>query len=351
MVVIFTAQAIASSLRFYLFTTAGERIVARLRSDLYRRLVIQEIGFFDQRTTGELMSRLAADTGVLQNAVSVNVSMGLRYTVMALGGILFLFYISPVLTALMLAVVPPVALGAVIYGRPVRALSLKSQDALAEAGKIAEETLGSIRTVRAFTKEEAEADRYRAAIEASYAVARIRIKHVAYFTGAASAAGYCAVALVLWYGGRLVVAGSMSPGELTSFILYTLTVAFSIGALGDLFTDFMRAAGATGRVFGLLDRGPSMELSARCRERAAGQGRPRAPRKRTHHAGHRAPPFDGRGRGSRRCGVRWQDCPAWNPRRFDGASAQACTGPWSSINSSPRRIALRSEPWELPSVG
>ena len=260
MVAIFTLQGIAGSLRYYLFTTAGERIVTRLRSDLYARIMRQEIGFFDERPTGELMSRLAADAGVLQNAVSVNVSMGLRHGAMAIGGIALLFYISPTLTALMLSVVPPVALGAVVYGRRVRKLSKKAQDALADAAMVAEETIGAIRTVRAFTQEVHESSRYGASVNASYQVTKTRIKNVSYFTGGASIAGYGAVALVLWYGGRLVVGGQMSPGELTSFILYTLTVAFSIGAIGDLFTDFMRAAGAADRVFALLDRTPSIPL-------------------------------------------------------------------------------------------
>ncbi|MFO0725647.1 MAG: ABC transporter transmembrane domain-containing protein [Myxococcota bacterium] len=261
MVAIFTLQGIASSLRYYLFTTAGERIVTRLRADLYRRIVLQEISFFDARPTGELMSRLSADAGVLQNAVSVNVSMGLRHGAMAIGGVVLLFWISPVLTGLMLAVVPPVAISAVIYGRRVRVLSKRAQDALAKAAEVAEETIGGIRTVRSFTQEEAEALRYKAAVEESYEVTRKRILNVSYFTGGASIAGYGAVALVLWYGGRLVVSGALSPGELTSFILYTLTVAFSIGAIGDLFSDFMRASGAADRVFELMDRAPTIPLT------------------------------------------------------------------------------------------
>ncbi|MCK6548499.1 ATP-binding cassette domain-containing protein, partial [Myxococcota bacterium] len=261
MIAVFAIQSVAGSLRYYLFSTAGERVVARLRSELYEKIVTQEIGFFDARPTGELMSRLAADAAVLQNAVSVNVSMGLRHAAMAIGGVVLLFYISPVLTSLMLAVVPPVAVGAVVYGRRVRKLSQRAQDALARAGHVAEETISGIRTVRAFTQEHAEAARYRSAIDASYEVSRQRIQHMAYFTGGASFAGYGSIALVLWYGGRLVASGAMTAGELTSFILYTLTVAFSIGALGDLFSDFMRASGAAGRVFALLDRTPEIPMS------------------------------------------------------------------------------------------
>ncbi len=143
----------------------------------------------------------------------------------------------------------------------MRKLSQQAQDALAAAGQVAEETIGGIRTVRAFTQEESEAARYAQAVGESYAVSRVRIRAIATFTGGASVAGYGAVALVLWWGGRMVVGGELTPGELTSFILYTLTVAFSIGAIGDLFTDFMRAVGAADRVFALLDRDPAIPLT------------------------------------------------------------------------------------------
>jgi ABC transporter fused permease/ATP-binding protein len=258
---VFVAQALASAARYYLFTTAGERIVTNLRARIYEQIVIQEIGFFDARPTGELMSRLASDAGVLQNAVSVNVSMALRHSAMAIGGVILLFYISPVLTSIMLAVVPPVALSAVLYGRRVRRLSKAAQDALAGAAQVAEEVISSIRTVRAFTQERAETERYRRAVDASYEVSRQRIANMSWFSGGASIAGYGSIALVLWYGGRLVIGQELSAGELTSFILYTLTVAFSIGALGDLFGDFMRAIGAADRVFELLDRQPEIPIS------------------------------------------------------------------------------------------
>lgn len=271
-IVVFVLQSIASSVRFYLFSTAGERIVARLREQLYQRIMRQEIAFFDARPTGELMSRLAADAGVLQNAVSVNVSMGLRHGALVLGSLVFLFTLSPALTGIMLAVVPPIAIGAVLYGRRVRQLSKRAQDALAEAGHVAEETIGSIRTVRAFTQEEAEAARYARSIDHAYRVARARIKNTAVFISGASIAGYTSIALVLWYGGHLVIDGELSSGELTSFVLYTLTVSFSLGAIADLFGDFMRAAGAADRVFELIDREPAIPLrGGRILERVEGR--------------------------------------------------------------------------------
>ncbi len=258
MVAIFAVQAVASASRYFLFTTAGERIVMSLRERLYRHMVEQEIGFFDQRRTGELMNRLASDTTVIQSAVSVNISMALRNLFGTIGGAAMLFYISPKLGALMLVVVPPVALGAVAYGRKIRRLSRRVQDALAEAGQIAEETISGIRTVRAHAQERKETARYASTLLRAFGVVKRRIINVAMFSGIATFAGYAAVALVLWYGGRLVVGGQMSVGDLTSFVLYTMMVAFSLGALGGLWTDFMRATGAADRVFELLDREPEV---------------------------------------------------------------------------------------------
>jgi ATP-binding cassette subfamily B protein len=243
--------------RFVLFNYAGERVVARLRERLYRRILDQEIAFFDARRTGELTSRLSSDTAVLQNAVSVNVSMALRSLAQALGGIGFLIYTSLRLTALMLSVVPAVALGAVIYGRRVRRLARDVQDALAGAGEVAEESIAGIRTVRAFVAEPKEGDRYAGAIGKALELARRRIIAGGTFMAVASFASYAAAALVFWYGGRLVLGGHMSVGQLTSFLIYTLIVAFSLGGLADLWADFMRATGAAERVFELIDREPA----------------------------------------------------------------------------------------------
>ena len=147
-------------LPFWLFTVAGERVVARLRKDLFRSIIAQEISFFDQSRTGELTNRLASDTTVLQNAVTVNVSMALRFGVSALGAMGLLVYTSPSLSGVALAVVPLVAISAALYGRLVRRLSKQVQDALAESTTVAEEALAGVRTVRAFAREDAEVERY-----------------------------------------------------------------------------------------------------------------------------------------------------------------------------------------------
>ncbi len=251
-------QALSIAIRYTLFTTAGERIVTRLRQQLFARLLDQEVAFFDERRTGELQSRLASDTTVLQNAVSVNVSMALRNAVTIVGGVGLLVYTSPLLAGIMLTVVPPMALGAVYFGRKLRVLARESQDALAAASSVAEETLSGIRTVRAFVAEPVEAARYAVAVERAFELQSRRIRLAAVFMASVSAAGFSVATLVLWYGDRLVVDGSMTVGGLSSFLVYTLMVSFSLGALTDLWADLTKASGAAERVFELLDRAPSM---------------------------------------------------------------------------------------------
>jgi len=261
LVILFAVQSVFAMLRSWLFTVAGERIVARLRTDLFRAILGQDIAFFDLSRTGELTNRLASDTTVLQNTVSVNISMALRYGVGAIGGIGMLIYMSPQLTGLALAVVPVVAIGAAMYGRWIRRLSVQVQDALARSTEIAEETIAGLRTVRSFAREDAEGGRYGAAVDQSFQLAARRAFVVGAFSGTMGFAGYAAIALVVWYGGHMVSSGQMTIGALTAFLLYTLTVAMSIGALSGLYADMMRAVGASQRVFQLLDQTAPLESS------------------------------------------------------------------------------------------
>ncbi len=251
---LFSAGAFFGAIRAWLFTVSGERIVANLRTQLYRSIISQEVAFFDERRTGELTNRLASDTTVLQNTVTVNVSMLLRFTIMAIGAIGFLFYTSWKLTLLTLTVVPVVAISGGFFGRKMRAISRNFQDALAESTVVAEETIAGVRTVRAFAREEQEIARYSEAVEASFTIAKRRASVIAMLRGFIGFGGYGAIAVVLWFGGNMLVDGTISIGELTSFLLYTLTVAFSLGALSGLYEDFMKALGASERVFELMDR-------------------------------------------------------------------------------------------------
>ncbi|MDP6932483.1 MAG: ABC transporter transmembrane domain-containing protein [Myxococcota bacterium] len=251
---LFAVGALFGAVRAYLFTVAGERVVARLRKNLYESIIRQEIAFFDERRTGELTNRLAADTTVLQNTVTVNVSMALRYAIMAIGAVGFLFYTSWRLTLLTLAIVPLVAIGGGLYGQSLRKLSRRVQDALAQATEVAEETLSGIRTVRCFAREAHESRRYGRSVDRSFDLARTRARVIASFRGVVGFSGYAVVAVVLWYGSLLLLDGVLTMGQLTAFLLYTLTVAFSLGALSSLYEDFMKALGASERVFDLLER-------------------------------------------------------------------------------------------------
>jgi ATP-binding cassette subfamily B protein len=256
LLVLFAVAAVFTGLRSYLFTVAGERVVARLRTDVYRAVISQEIGFFDERRTGELINRLSSDTTVLQSAVTVNISMFLRFFAMGLGSLIILFFSSWRLTLVMLLTVPLVALGASWFGRVVRRISREAQDALAAANNVAEETIGGVRTVRAFAREKEETERYGAAVERSFVLAKERARVASIFAGTASFGAYAAIAVVLWYGGILLADGRLTMGELTSFLLYTFTLAMSIAALSGLWQDFMKAVGASERVFELVDRTP-----------------------------------------------------------------------------------------------
>ena len=257
---IFLVTAVASALRFYIFSRAGERIVSKLRRDLYDSLLRQETAFFDGQKTGELSSRLSSDATVLQTTVTANISMVLRNTVQAIGSVTMLMLTSSKLTLMMLAVVPPVALGAVWYGRRVRKLARESQDALARASEVAVESLAGIRTVRSFAAEKKEGLRYGAAIDSSLQLAFRRIKLSSSFFGAASFMAFSSGAFVFWYGARMVASSDLSAGALLTFLMYTMQLAFGMSALAELWTDVQRASGAAERVFELLHRTPAIPL-------------------------------------------------------------------------------------------
>lgn len=259
LVVLFLIQSVFAMVRAWLFTVAGERVVARLRTDLFRAVIGQEIAFFDKTRTGELTNRLASDTTVLQNTVTVNISMALRHVVAVIGGITLLLWMSPSLTMVTLMVVPIVAIGAATYGRMIRRLSSKVQDALAESSQVAEETISGVRTVRAFAAEAREVARYSEAVDTSYRLAAKRALAYGAFAGIIGFAGYATLALVVWFGGRMVIEGTMTIGDLTAFLLYTMMVAVAMGSLSSLYSDFMRAAGSSDRVFQLLDRASGAE--------------------------------------------------------------------------------------------
>ncbi len=250
----FVVQGVFGSLRYYIFTLTGERIVLRLRQKFYERILSQEVAFFDFQRTGDLMSRLASDCTTLQNTVSVNVSQGLRNLGQVIGGFAFMFYTSWRLSALMLLLVPPISLAAFYFGKRIRKYSKEFQNALAEGSIVAEETISGLRTVKSFVQEKAEVHRYQQALSQSYVSAKSRTRAIAEFMTMAMTAGFGAVAFVLWYGGREVILSQMSIGDLTQFLLYLMIVAIGVGSLGSLWGDIMAGVGASHRVFEIIER-------------------------------------------------------------------------------------------------
>ncbi|CAJ1944217.1 unnamed protein product [Sphenostylis stenocarpa] len=253
--------SICTALRAWLFYTASERVVARLRKNLFSHLVSQEIAFFDVTRTGELLSRLSEDTQIIKNAATTNLSEALRNFSTAFIGLSFMFATSWKLTLLALAVVPLLSVAVRKFGRYLRELSHKTQAAAAVASSIAEESFGAIRTVRSFAQEDFEITRYSEKVDETLNLGLKQAKVVGLFSGGLNAASTLSVIVVVIYGANLTIKGSMSSGDLTSFILYSLSVGSSISGLSGLYTVVMKAAGASRRVFQLLDRTSSMPKS------------------------------------------------------------------------------------------
>lgn len=237
---IYIGGAFASFFRSWCFTLAGQRVVAALRRDLFAKITAQEIAFFDTTRTGELLNRLASDTAVIQNACTVNISMLLRYFVQIVGAISIMFGVSWELTLVLLAVVPGVAIGAVIYGKKVKTIQKDFQDRLADAATTAEESISSMRTVKTFANESRSNSEYWASIDKSYEQGALLALVQGGFAGLIGALSSAAIIAVLWYGSTLVVKHEMTTGNLTSFMLYTITVAMAFAFLSSLYGDFMK---------------------------------------------------------------------------------------------------------------
>ncbi|KAH7301745.1 hypothetical protein KP509_23G040300 [Ceratopteris richardii] len=272
-VAIVVIGALAAAVRSYLFTAASERVVARLRTTLFSHLINQEIAFFDVTKTGELLSRLSEDTQVIKNAATINLSEALRSLTTSLVGVGFMFQTSWRLTLLALAVIPAIFLGIRAFGRYLRELSHKTQAAAAVAASIAEESFAAVRTVRSFAQEDFECFRYGEKVSESLKLGLKQALAVGIFTGCVSGLTTLSVVAVVVYGAYLTIHGNMTTGALTTFILYSLTVGTSLSSLSSLYSTAMKAAGASRRVFQLLDRVSSMPRSGdKCPSRDGDEG-------------------------------------------------------------------------------
>jgi subfamily B ATP-binding cassette protein MsbA len=255
---LFALQGVMNFIQVYLLTATTERVVASLREDVFAHLVRLSPGFFTERRTGELTSRLSADLAVLQSLMSTWISEMSRQVLFLIGGIVLLTLTHPQLTTTTLAVVPIVVGAAFLFGRRLRRASTGVQDRIAEAMAGADEAFSQIRTVQSFHREAEETRRYSAQLAGVViaAVARARIR--ALFFGVVGFVAFGGVVAVLWEGGRLVLEGQLTPGALVSFLLYAIFVAASVGQLASLFGSYQEALGAASRVFELLETIPTV---------------------------------------------------------------------------------------------
>ncbi|HEX7910737.1 MAG TPA: ABC transporter transmembrane domain-containing protein [Paraburkholderia sp.] len=255
--------ATATALRFYLVSWLGERVTADLRQAVYGHILEMSPQFFETTQTGEVLSRLTADTTLIQTVVGTSLSLGLRNFFLLTGGVAMLAVTSPVLCGYILATLVVVVVPIVVFGRRVRRLSRASQDKVANASALAGEVLNAMPTVQSFTQEPYEAMRFTGAAEAAFETALTRIRARAWLTAVVIVLVFAAVVFVLWLGAQQVLAGSMTAGQLSQFILYAVVTAGAVGAVAEVWGDLQRAAGATERLLQLLEaRSPVEQAEA-----------------------------------------------------------------------------------------
>lgn len=251
--------ALASAFRYYCVITLGERVVADLRSAVFRHLTSLDPAFFDQTKSGEIVSRLTADTTQVKAAFGVSISIALRNLFLFLGATVLMIITSPKLSALVLLAIPVIVLPLVFSGRAVRRRSRAAQDRLADASAYAAEAVGAVRTMQAFGMEGATAARFAAAAEEAFGAARLSTTMRAFLTGAGLFLVSASVVAVLWYGAQDVLAGTMTGGRLSQFVLYAVFAASSLGQLSEVYGELAQAAGAAERLGEILAAKPAIE--------------------------------------------------------------------------------------------
>ncbi|HEY5047553.1 MAG TPA: ABC transporter transmembrane domain-containing protein [Rhizomicrobium sp.] len=253
------AMAIATATRFYLVTWLGERVVADIRRAVFDHVIGLTPAFFEVTRTGEVLSRLTADTTLIQTVVGSSVSIAMRNVVMFVGGLTLMVVTSVKLSGFVIAAVLLVMVPLILFGRWVRALSRRSQDRVADTSARASETLNAVQTVQAFTHEDLEREFFGHAVERSFDVAVLRTRARAVMTAAVMFAVFAAIIGVFWIGARDVHAHAMTSGQILQFMLYAVIVAGGVGALSETWGDLQRAAGASERLMELLHVEPEVK--------------------------------------------------------------------------------------------
>ena len=252
MIAVVAVLAGASASRFYLVMTIGERIVADLRRDVFAHLISLSPAFFDSSRSGELMSRLTADTTQIKSAVGASVSIALRNLMLFVGATTMMVITSPRLSGLVLLAIPAIVLPLVAFGRWVRRLSRNAQDTLADATAYASELVGAIRTVQAYTGERLANARFGGDVEQAYQAARNSTRARALLTAIIIFIVFTSVVVILWIGSNDVLTGSITPGRLGQFVLYAAFAALALGQLSEVWGEVSAASGASQRLFEIL---------------------------------------------------------------------------------------------------
>lgn len=258
LLIIVVVLAGATYARFYFVSWLGERVVADIRKAVFDHTLRLDPAFYETMRVGEVMSRLTADTTLIQTVVGTSASMALRNVLLVIGGLVMLAVTSPKLTLLVLLVVPVVLVPILFFGRKVRRLSRKSQDRLADVGSYLDESIANIRTVQAFNHEAVDRSRFADRAEDMFRTSVQRIRARAALTAVVILLVFGAIGVILWMGGREVISGGISAGDLSAFIFYAIVVASSVGAISEVIGSLQHAAGAVERLFELMDMQPNI---------------------------------------------------------------------------------------------
>ncbi|KAH9507216.1 ATP-binding cassette sub- B member 10, mitochondrial [Bulinus truncatus] len=257
---IFFIGGLANFGRVYVIQSSSQRIVKKLREFLFAKIMRQEIGFFDKNKTGELINRLSSDTLVVSQALSQNISDGFRSILQAVTGVGMMTFISVKLTLISMGIVPPVAVGAIIYGRYLRKITKRVQNSLADATHVAEERIATIRTVRAFAHEDKECQAYNNCIEKVLQLSYKESLARATFWGFAGFSGNIIIISVFYFGGSMMMQSNISVGDLSAFLMYAAYVGASLNGITSFFTELNRGVAASDRIWDIMDRQPLIEL-------------------------------------------------------------------------------------------
>ena len=262
LVAIAAMLALASACRYYFVVTLGERVVADIRRAVFAHVTTLSPSFFDRSQSGEIISRLAADTTQIKSAVGATASVALRNLILGLGAVAMMVVTSPKLSALVLGAIPVIVLPLVAFGRSVRVKSRLAQDTLAEATAYASEQIGAIRTLQSFTNERLVTGHFAKAVETAFEAARSSVLSRSLLTFVAIFTVFASVVAVLWFGSHDVLTGALSPGTLGQFLLYSVFAAGALGALSEVWGELSQAAGAAERLAELLDEKPVITAPA-----------------------------------------------------------------------------------------